>query len=90
MKVGSGDRMDIQRSGAITLSLNGPAATFSGIGSISLCSEYGANLCIFGPRFKCWYSAQIGAGGILNLQSRYADPVKACEAASGDFRKVSK
>jgi hypothetical protein len=84
IKAGSGDRIEIKPNGDINLLLSGPAAPFSGLGSVERCTAGGANLCITGPRIHCDFRYEFVGGG-LNLQFRSGD--KGCSAISGDLKR---
>jgi len=87
IKVGTGDTIEFKSNGDVDLFLSGQAASFSGNGSFSRCTDGGANVCITGNRLKCAYRYAI-VQGQLNLQFRSGAPDVACRSAAGDFRKT--
>ena len=87
VKAGTGDMLEVRSDGSVFLSLGGQVASFSGAGSIERCIESGANICISGSRFKCAYRYAFSEGGIMNFQFTEGEPISACNALAGDFRR---
>jgi hypothetical protein len=85
IKAGTGERIDIERSGDVEIFLYAEHAAFSGPALAENCTLANANLCISGSTLSCAFHYEVVEGDIVNLVLISGnDP---CRALAGDYRR---